>query len=575
MSYLVLARKWRPQVFTEVIGQEHIVRTLENAIASNRIAHAYLFTGPRGVGKTTTARILSKCLNCEQGPTAEPCGECSNCKGISDGAGQSLDVIEIDGASNNGVEEVRNLRENVRYSPAHATHKIIIIDEVHMLTSAAFNALLKTLEEPPSHVVFIFATTEPQKVPPTILSRCQRFDFKRIPLPAIDQHLKSICEGESITIEPQVLTMIARKADGGLRDAQSLLDQVISFSGDSITLDEAAKVLGLVDETMFFRLTDAIRDQNAPEGLAIASEIITAGFDPGDFLTQLLVHFRNLLVTRITGSAKALEVAEESQPKYRQSADEFTPEDILRLIAIVTETEQQLKRSSQPATRLELAILSMVYLDKSASIADILDRLQSAPEHSTPPASAPAVAAPTAAAPTAAPTAQEPAPVLTTQESTSVALAPQSSAAQATTATNSAVSLENIIAQWDEIVNHIIHESPSLGNFLAQVKPVQWQNGKLTAETSNGNGSLSFLQMQATKINQLISDFLHCPVKIEFEVGEPVESVEEKSDEPAPLTDREILDNNIRERPIVKDIIQKFEANLSGIEKSDTSDSNS
>ena len=246
MSYQVFARKYRPQTFDNLVGQEHVTRTLKNAVAQNRLAHAYLFVGPRGIGKTSTARILAKALNCVQGPTTTPCGVCDSCKEIT--GGNSLDVLEIDGASNNGVEQVRELRDNVRYAPAKGRFKIYIIDEVHMLTSQAFNALLKTLEEPPAHVKFIFATTEPQKVLPTILSRCQRFDLHRIPANLIAKHLQYIAGEEKVKLEPAAAHAIAKGADGGLRDAESMLDQLVAFCGDAIAEADVLNVFGFTSE---------------------------------------------------------------------------------------------------------------------------------------------------------------------------------------------------------------------------------------------------------------------------------------------------------------------------------------
>ncbi len=256
MGYLVIARKWRPKQFEEVVGQEHITLTLQNAIKKDRVASAYLFSGPRGVGKTTTARILAKALNCEKGPTPQPCDSCTPCQEIAEG--HSIDVLEIDGASNRGIDEVRSLRESTRYTPSNLRYKIYIIDEVHMLTTEAFNALLKTLEEPPPHVVFIFATTEANKVPATILSRCQRFDFRRIPQEKIVEQLKKICDQETIQIDDQALYLIARKSEGCMRDSQSLLDQVLSFSDHTVSKDDVISLLGIIQHDEFFTISEAI-----------------------------------------------------------------------------------------------------------------------------------------------------------------------------------------------------------------------------------------------------------------------------------------------------------------------------
>ena len=286
MSYLVLARKWRPQTFTEVVGQEHVTRTLCNAITSGRVAHAFLFTGPRGVGKTTTARLLAKALNCEKGPTPEPCNACSNCLEIT--AGTSLDVLEIDGASHTGVDNIRDLTEGVQYRPVKSHFRVIIIDEVHMLSNAAFNALLKTLEEPPPHVKFIFATTESHKILPTILSRCQRYDFKRIPLRELMQRLNDIVTQENLTADEVGLALIAREADGGLRDAQSLLDQVIAWSDGKITEQAVKEALGVADRQALFRVVDAILARDPAQALRLAGDLYQYGYDPRRLSRDLL-----------------------------------------------------------------------------------------------------------------------------------------------------------------------------------------------------------------------------------------------------------------------------------------------
>src|SRR5512136_1075662 len=257
-SYLVLARKWRPQLFEEVVGQRHITQTLQNAISQKRVAHAFLFTGARGVGKTSSARILAKALNCEKGPGTNPCNQCATCQEVTHGT--SMDVIEIDGASNRGIDEIRELKENVRYTPAKSRYKIYIIDEVHMLTTEAFNALLKTLEEPPPHVIFVFATTEPHKIPLTILSRCQRYDFKRIPLASILEQLRTIATQEGMEISDQSLHLIAREAEGSMRDAQSLLDQVLSYAGQKVSDKEVIEVLGVIDRKILHDSIAALAD---------------------------------------------------------------------------------------------------------------------------------------------------------------------------------------------------------------------------------------------------------------------------------------------------------------------------
>ncbi len=375
MSYLVLARKYRPQSWNDLVGQDHVSTTLKNAIQHDRLAHAYLFTGPRGVGKTSAARILAKALNCEKGPVADPCNQCSNCIEITES--RSIDVFEIDGASNRGIDEVRNLRENIRYTPASGKYRIYIIDEVHMLTTEAFNALLKTLEEPPSHVLFIFATTEPHKVPVTIVSRCQRFDFHRISIQEMLTRLRDICKTEKITIDDEALLLIANKADGSLRDSQSILDQMISFTGDKITAELVIKGLGLISQELFFEVTDVLTSGEVSQGLALVDKIIADGYDVEEFLVGLSEHLRNLLIVRSMESTELLDTTEPLKKRYLESASRFQEEDILRLIRIVTQTIYSLKRSTNSRISLELAMVKMIKLDKTVVIDDLLTRLES------------------------------------------------------------------------------------------------------------------------------------------------------------------------------------------------------
>ncbi len=297
MSYLVLARKYRPQTFDGVVKQDHITRTLKNAIYAGRVAHAILFSGPRGTGKTTVGRILAKAMNCKDGPIPVPCNRCSSCKEIT--AGNAADVFEIDGASNNSVDQIRELRGNVRYMPAHSLYKIYIIDEVHMLSIAAFNALLKTLEEPPSHVMFIFATTEPRKIPITILSRCQRHDFRRIDVESISKHMEKICKKEGVEIDPKSLGLIAREAKGSMRDGLSLLDQVISCTQGTISHDHVLDILGVVDREIIFKISGAVFQGDIAEILDILDAVYSAGHDMKKLYADLIEHFRNLLIVKM------------------------------------------------------------------------------------------------------------------------------------------------------------------------------------------------------------------------------------------------------------------------------------
>lgn len=363
MSYLVLARKWRPQKFEEVVGQSHVTRVLRNAIRLGRVAHAYLFSGPRGVGKTSVARILAKALNCENGPTPDPCGTCNRCREIA--AGKSSDVLEIDGASHRGIDSIRSLQESIGYKPVKGKFKIYIIDEVHMLTTEAFNALLKTLEEPPPHVFFIFATTEVHRVPATVLSRCQRFDFRRISTRDIISHLEHIVSSENLSIAPSILDAIAAEADGSLRDAQTLLEQVIAFQGEDISEAELLKLLGMVDRTSLLNVMKAVVDGDRKSCLRLSQEIYESGCDEVKFINRLLDLAHRLLIIKMMN----VDSSPLPQEKLRMSDYEFSfLENLGKRLSIETvEVYYQIliramelaKRSSQPHFVLEMTLLRM------------------------------------------------------------------------------------------------------------------------------------------------------------------------------------------------------------------------
>ena len=372
MSYLVFARKWRPRNFDDVVGQEHITETLKKAIEKNRVAHAYIFTGTRGVGKTTTARILARALNCENGPTPVPCGECTYCKDILTGA--SFDVLEIDGASNNSVDDIRELRDNIGYSSMGGKHRIFVIDEVHMLSKAAFNALLKTLEEPPKNVIFIFATTEPQKIPATIHSRCQRYDFRRIGAEQILNRLAHICTTENIAFERSALMLVARKAEGSMRDALSLLDQVYSFCHENLSEKEVRSVLGLVGMDVYDRIMDSIHDKNAAPVLAIVQDVLYQGFDLQEFILGLQEHIRNLLFARIPEAleSRGIDLEPDVVQRFVTSATRFSEGDLLRMTEIVRKAEADIKWSVYPRFVVELMLLKLVYLDTTLSVEQLL-----------------------------------------------------------------------------------------------------------------------------------------------------------------------------------------------------------
>jgi DNA polymerase III subunit gamma/tau len=373
VSYQVFARKYRPQTFDDLVGQNHVSQTLKNAVEQNRLAHAYLFVGPRGVGKTSTARILAKALNCVKGPTVTPCGVCDNCKEIA--GGNSLDVIEIDGASNNSVEDVRELRDNVRYAPAKGRYKIYLIDEVHMLSSAAFNALLKTLEEPPPHVKFIFATTEPQKVLPTILSRCQRFDLHRIPAKLIAQHLQYIAQQEKITLEPAAAHAIARGAEGGLRDAESMLDQLVAFCGDSITETEVLKVFGFTSEQTVAELTEKIVRGETADAIDIVHAQCEAGKDMMKLMSDLISYLRDLLVFKVKPEALADDANPELQKSLENESRAIETDRLLELIDQFAAAEGRMKWAPNKKLHFEVAVIKAIQVLNQVTLNEVIENL--------------------------------------------------------------------------------------------------------------------------------------------------------------------------------------------------------
>lgn len=375
-NFVVTARKWRPQRFEDVVGQEHITSTLKNAIKEKRIAHAYLFTGPRGVGKTTTARILAKTLNCENRKDSEPCNECEMCRSIQNS--QLIDIIEIDGASNRGIDEIRTLRDSVKYAPTRGKYKVYIIDEVHMLTKESFNAFLKTLEEPPEHIIFIFATTDVHKVPLTIISRCQRYDFRRIQLDKIKETLKMIADEEKIKIDDKTLTIIAKKADGALRDAESYFDQVVAFSKGKIDAELVTQMLNLIDEEIYFFISDAVINKDYKIVFQSSEKIYENGWDFGDFMDGLIEHFRNILSVVITGSNSAIETADIYKKRYLEYADKFSESDILRLLNYLSKSQQELRYSQNQKLKTEIILSHLVALENSRTISELVSEVGAA-----------------------------------------------------------------------------------------------------------------------------------------------------------------------------------------------------
>ena len=383
MSYQVIARKWRPQDFGAIVGQDAVSRSLRNALTSGRVAHAFLFSGIRGVGKTTTARILARALNCKEGPTDEPCGQCPSCTEIAEG--NSIDVQEIDAASNTGVDNIRDLRESSRYGTARDRYKIFIIDEVHMLSKGAFNALLKTLEEPPEHVKFILATTEEQKVPITIRSRCQHYDFRPISFSLILERLQLIAAKDGIEASDYALRSIAAKAEGSMRDAQSALDQVIAFSGSKIADDDVNQILGVVDRSLVASVLDAVLDRDRPALLKLLVGLTGAGLAPADFCHGLVEHVRTLMLCRAAGwDCELLQLPDNERERVEAQAGRVSEIDLIRFYDVVSATERELKWHRHPQAHLEISLLKLIELAHLPRLEKILSTM--GPEKATPPA---------------------------------------------------------------------------------------------------------------------------------------------------------------------------------------------
>ncbi len=475
MSYQVIARKYRPRRFADVVGQEHVTQTLTNAIGQKRIAHAYLFCGPRGTGKTTIARIFAKCLNCEGGPKIDFDDKDPRCLEIAEG--RSLDVLEIDGASNNGVEQVRELRETCKYAPANSPFKIYIIDEVHMLSTAAFNALLKTLEEPPAHVKFMFATTDPEKVLPTILSRCQRFDLRRIPAALIVKHLAHIAKLEKVKIDAPALSAIARGADGGMRDAESTLDQLISFCGDKIEEADVLSMFGLAAQSQILGLSRAVLAGEIQTALGLLNDLAKNGKDLGRLLADLLGHFRNLLIFQVSrGDLNLLEVSEAEVATLKEQSALANTELFTRILEVLTEADLRLRDATSKKILLEVAVLKAMEARNGVSLDSVLKQLhQLRGQTGTGGTPAPKQTE-------AAPAAERQPPVRHESESRQPHAGPEavvSTPLPATFALASPVSAD-LTELWAKLIEAVGRASPFTRSYLVDANPVSFAKGILT-----------------------------------------------------------------------------------------------
>lgn len=501
MSYLVLARKWRPQTFSDLVGQEHVSQTLKNAIDGGRVAHAFLFTGARGVGKTSSARILAKALNCESGLSVEPCNACSTCLEITEG--NSVDVFEIDGASNTGVDDIRELRDNIKYLPSRSRYKIFIIDEVHMLTTNAFNALLKTLEEPPSHVKFIFATTEPHKVPITILSRCQRFDFKRIALPRIVARLRYIVDQEGVAVSDEALAVVARKGDGSMRDALSTLDQVLAFCGEQVADADVATLLGVVDRRLIMEASQAVCAGEVRGVLEIVGRVDSFGYSMRQFCQELIDLFRGVAIIQAVGDASGLlELSEAELAELATLAKGQSPGELQRHLTLLLKAETEMAHASFPRLVLEMALMKMATLRPAIPVQELLRRLAALE------GMAPAAARPQAAGsvdrpetrPAPRPVAAAPAAPAAAREATgsparpaAPAAAPQSAPAAAQAAPAPALPADEGDL-WGSLVRFVKGKRPMIGSELEQVYPIKVSRELLEIGCLTGSYELRRMQ---------------------------------------------------------------------------------
>jgi DNA polymerase-3 subunit gamma/tau len=567
MSYLVLARKYRPQRFAELVGQEHVARTLSNAIAGNRVHHAFLFTGARGVGKTSAARILAKALSCEKGPTAEPCGTCELCQEIA--AGRSVDVIEIDAASNTKVEETKSILEGVRYLPARARRKVYIIDEVHMLSAHSWNALLKTLEEPPPHVVFVFATTEVHKIPVTILSRCQRFDFKLIPTSRLAEHLDGILKAENIAAAPDAVRLIARQAAGSVRDGLSLLDQTIAYVGaDKLTAEVTADVLGIADRRLLVELAAAAIDRDAGAALRLVARAADRGVDVGELGRSFLAFLRDLeVIARVKDARGGAELGDlidatpEEIEEARALAERAAPGLFPVLFDRWARAVDEASRLPMPRLLFEMAALDLCAAEPMVPLGDLLQRLEdlesrlrgggggARPAAVAPPAAAPATSTPVRAAP---------APVAVPAAAPAPAVPPAASAVAAS---------EEVGAQWRRVLSTFESKAVRLASLLAHAEVVSLGAGDLTLSfTSKGEADVA--DKARAQIEQGASAALGRSIKLTIASGPPAGAVlrsEAGSEGDAVAADRKHREQEARQHPVIRRAQDVFGAALKEI----------
>ncbi len=553
MSYQVFARKYRPPSFEDVVAQAHVTRTLQNAVRNDRVGSGYLFCGPRGTGKTTTARILAKALNCVNGPTPTPCGECPACRDIA--AGNSLDVLEIDAASNTGVDDVRALRERINLTPTGGKKKIYIIDEVHRLSGAAFDALLKTLEEPPDHVVFIFATTEPTKVPETILSRTQRYDFKRVSALDLAEHLKNIAEREGITITDGALAILARRGDGSVRDSLSLMDQVAAFAGETIAEQDVVEALGLVDRETLFEFTSAVAAQDAKAALMLIRNVLQSGIDVEDFFDELLDHFRILMILSTDReSGNLLNLSPQELTECLKQADYFTLGDIIRLMKMLGDGRADLKAGLDERLVLEVATVKMASMESTVQFEDILSHLQQNPA---------APAAPSADLFGGASKKKDPDPA-----PSAVTPRPESSDSSAPVDLKRTVNVPQIQAGWESFLNELRRKKPMLSSQLAMAEVREVRNNEISL-VFGANGAMPLQQVsRAENMNLILAtlrEHYHAALRINCSIDPQRESPE--SDDEKRGLDKADIEKLIADSPRIRMLMDKVDGEVIGVKK--------